>query len=95
MKAAFDTIVARLLNVAFLALIALYAAALFIWAVGTFGWFGQERDPLSALFLVPLGLPWTIVSIGAPDAVLPWIGGLAPIVNIAILRWLAYRFSKS
>ena len=86
---------ARFLSVAFWALIALYAAALFIWAVGTFGWFGQERDPLSALFLVPLGLPWTILVIGAPDATLPWIGALAPLVNVAILRWLAQRFSKS
>ncbi|MEH6835736.1 MULTISPECIES: hypothetical protein [Falsihalocynthiibacter] len=83
---------ARLLNISFWVLIALYAAALFIWAVGTLGWFGQERDPLSALFLVPLGLPWTIFSTGAPDAVLPWIGGLAPIVNIALLRWLMLRY---
>ena len=95
MRASSDATVARLLSVAFWVLIALYAAALFIWAVGTFGWFGQERDPLSAVFLVPLGLPWTILAGGASDAVLPWIGGLAPIVNIAILRWLAQRFTKS
>jgi len=36
--------VANLLNVAFWVLIALYAAALFIWTVGTFGWFGQEHE---------------------------------------------------
>ena len=86
---------ARVLNAAFWALAALYAAALFIWAVGTFGWFGQERDPLSAVFLVPLGLPWTIFAGGAPDAALPWIGALAPLLNIAILRWLAGRFARS
>ena len=86
---------ARFLNKAFWALVALYAAALFIWAVGTFGWFGQERDPLSAVYLVLLGLPWTIFAGGAPDAALPWIGALAPLVNIAILRWLARWFAKS
>lgn len=86
---------ARLLTVAFWALIALYAAALFVWAVGTFGWFGQERDPLSGVFLVPLGLPWTMLADGAPDAALPWIGALAPLVNIAILGWLAGLLGKS
>ena len=86
---------ARLLKVAFWALIGLYAGALFIWAVGTFGWFGQERDPLSAVFLVALGLPWTILAGGAPDATLPWIGALVPLVNIAILRWLTQYFTKS
>ena len=86
---------ARFLDVASWALIALYAAALFVWAVGSFGWFGEERDPLSAVFLVPLGLPWTLFASGAPEATLPWIGGLAPLVNIAILRWLARILGNS
>lgn len=86
---------ARLLEIASWTLIALYAAALFVWAVGTLGWFGQERDPLSAVFLVPLGLLWTLFASGAPEATLPWIGGLAPLVNIAILRWLARRLANS
>ena len=36
----------------------LYVMALGLWAIGTYGLFGQEQDPLSAVFLVPLGLPW-------------------------------------
>ena len=39
----------------------LYLLALMLFLVGTFGWFGQERDPLSGIFLLPLGLPWNIV----------------------------------
>lgn len=85
----------RFLNLASWALIVLYAAALFIWAVGTFGWFGQERDPLSAVYLMPLGLPWTIFAGALPDAVLPWAGALSPLINIAILRWMARRFASS
>lgn len=38
---------------AFLIFVGLYVVALFLLAVGTFGWFGQERDPLSAIRRVP------------------------------------------
>ena len=41
----------------FWAFVILYVGALFIFLVGTFGWLGQERDPLSGVFLLPLGLP--------------------------------------
>ena len=37
-----------------------YLAALFLLAVGTWGWFGAERDPLSGVFLILLGLPWNL-----------------------------------
>jgi hypothetical protein len=36
-----------------------YAVALVALVVGVFGLFGAERDPLAAVFLVPLGMPWT------------------------------------
>jgi len=35
--------------------------------IGTFGLFGQEKDPLSAVFLIPLGLPWFIWVVGFPE----------------------------
>ena len=65
-----------------------YVAALLLLAIGTFGWFGAARDPLSGVFLIPLGLPWVLM-LGAVrgDAVL-WLGLLAPLVNIALLVWL-------
>ena len=70
---------------------AVYAVALFLLAVDTWGWLGAERDPLSELFLIPLGMPWTLFigSVGKFDP----IGGvspavlamLAPAINLAIL----------
>ena len=73
----------------FLIFVALYAMALALLAVGTFGWFGQQEDPLSAVFLVPLGLRWNILAdalgIGGP-----WPAIVAPAINAAIL----YRLWK-
>ncbi|QVM82752.1 hypothetical protein [Novosphingobium decolorationis] len=67
-----------------LVFIALYLGALALLAIGTFGWLGQERDPLSGVFLVPLGLPWNRLAEG-----LGWggvvSGMLAPAVNAALL----------
>ena len=70
--------------------VALYALALFLFAVGTFGWFGQEPEPLSAVFLLPLGLPWNWLGdeIGLNGFLLPVI---APAINAAILYWLWKR----
>ncbi|WP_188641337.1 hypothetical protein [Blastomonas marina] len=69
---------------------ALYAIALALLAVGTFGWFGQEQDPLSGLFLIPLGLPWNLladkIGLGGPASAI-----LAPAINLAILYWLWKR----
>lgn len=67
-----------------------YAAALFLLLIGTIGWFGQEQDPLSAVFLLPLGLPWNVISdkIGmtGPVALI-----VAPAINAGILFWLWRR----
>ena len=65
-----------------------WALALALLAIGTFGWFGQPRDPLSGVFLLPLGLPWNILA----DR-LGW-GGLAPAllapaINAGLLALLA------
>ncbi len=80
---------ARVLHWAAVVIAVLYLLALLMWAVGTFGWFGQEPDPLSAVFLIPLGLPWNRLGEGLLVAL------LAPAVNVAILvalsRWLARR----
>lgn len=63
-----------------------YVVALALLAVGTFGLFGAERDPLSAVFLIPLGLPWNLLSGSLPDG---WIRALAatlaPLLNLALL----------
>lgn len=74
--------------------LALYILALVTLTIGTFGWFGQENDPLSAVFLMPLGLPWNLL---ADRAGLGSLAGavLAPGVNLAILGFLAKMFPPS
>lgn len=64
---------------------ALYVLALVVLFVGTFGFFGQDRDPLSGVYLIPLGLPWNQVIDAFPEAAWPWLVSAAPLVNIAIL----------
>ncbi len=79
---------ARLLKVLLAALVILYPVALFIFATGTFGWFGQETDPLSGVFLLPLGLPWVLATDLFPEATRAWFAALAPVLNIVVLWWL-------
>lgn len=75
---------------AFLVFAGLYAIALLLLLIGAFGWFGQEKDPLSAVFLLPLGLPWNVV---ADRIGLPGVPSLlvAPAINAGILFWLWKR----
>ena len=74
----------------FFVFVGLYALALLLLAIGTFGWFGQEKDPLSGVFLLPLGLPWNVIAnrIGIDSAVTTII---APAINAGILYWLWKR----
>ncbi|MCW5702502.1 MAG: hypothetical protein AB7I42_08730 [Bradyrhizobium sp.] len=62
-----------------------YAFALAILAIGTFGLFGQERDPLSGVFLMPLGLPWNLMLTFFPDALGPWLALTTPAINLALI----------
>lgn len=75
----------------------LYVLALALFAVGTFGLFGSDQDPLSGVFLVPLGLPWNLLVDFAPENLWPWLAALAPAINLAILaaicRWSGSRKS--
>lgn len=62
--------------------------ALAVLLIGTFGLFGQERDPLAGVFLIPLGLPWVLWLDGFPEVALPWLAVMAPLLNLAILTVL-------
>jgi drug/metabolite transporter superfamily protein YnfA len=62
-----------------------YAFALAVLLIGTFGLFGAERDPLSGVYLIPLGLPWNRMIDPFPEWLWPWLGAAAPLVNLAIL----------
>jgi len=76
-------------------LLALFAAAYVVagalFLIGTYGWLGQERDPLAGVFLLPLGLPWVVLAdragLTGPAPVV-----LAPLVNLAIFYGLWRRF---
>jgi hypothetical protein len=72
------------------AFLLLYLAALALLGIGTFGLFGSERDPLAAVFLAPLGLPWNLLIDFFPDALHPWLGVAAPLVNLLVV-WLICR----
>ncbi|ARU15557.1 hypothetical protein [Croceicoccus marinus] len=63
---------------------ALYLCALGILAIGTFGLFGQEQDPLVGAFLLTIGMPWIAIAdrIGMQGAL---VVILAPLVNLALL----------
>ncbi len=72
----------------------LYLVALGFYAVGSFGLFGSPQGPLAGVFLVPLGLPWTLMIDGAPEAALPWLGALAPLVNLGLIAGLCRPFGR-
>ncbi len=78
-----------------MAFAALYAVALFVFLTGTFGWFGQDTDPLSGVFLLPLGLPWVLAVEAAPETVRPWLAVIAPLLNLAILILVCRRVQRN
>lgn len=74
----------KLCRAVILVFAALWILALLVFAIGTFGWFGQERDPLSAVYLVLLGLPWNrAADIAGPAG--PLLAIVAPGVNLLLL----------
>ena len=79
---------AGICRVVLLILALLYLAALALFAIGSFGLFGSPQGPLAGIFLVPLGLPWILMTDGVPEAALPWVGVLAPLVNLGLIAAL-------
>jgi hypothetical protein len=71
----------------------LYLGALALLLIGTVGLFGQERDPLAGVFLMPLGLPWVFWLHGFPDLARPWLAAMAPLLNLALLTTFCRRFA--
>jgi hypothetical protein len=62
-----------------------YALALAVGLIGTFGWLGQARDPLSWVFVILLGQPWVAWIGDLPDPVRMWVAALAPLLNLFLL----------
>lgn len=75
------------------AYLALALAAMAILLVGTYGLFGQDRDPLAGVYVVVLGMPWVRFADLGPEAACPWFALATPLVNVAILRALCARFA--
>jgi len=75
----------------------LYALALGLFIIGTFGLFGSPSGPLAGVFLVPLGLPWNRMLDVLPEPLWPTLAIFAPALNLVILvlicRWLASKRS--
>jgi hypothetical protein len=84
----------RLIVIAFALL---YALALGLFVVGTFGLFGSPSGPLAGVFLMPLGLPWNQMLDVFPEPLGPMLVILAPALNLVILvlicRWGASKRS--
>jgi hypothetical protein len=74
---------------------AAYVIALFLFLVGTFGWFGSETGPLAGVFLMPLGLPWNQLLGSAPEPLRPFLAAAAPLLNLAILKAICLRLHGS
>ena len=71
-----------------------WVAAIALLLIGTFGWFGQEKDPLSGIFLMPLGLPWNLFLDGLPNTMKPWGATFAPGINLALLMLICGVLSR-
>ena len=67
---------------------ALYLLALVVFAIGVFGWFGVEPDPLSGVYLVLIGQPWIYMVGVFPEAAWPFAAVLTPAINLGILFFL-------
>ena len=74
---------------------ALYLAALCLLAIGTFGLFDQERDPLSAAFLIPMGLPWVMLLDNLPETLRMTSAILAPLLNLILVAVICNIFGKN
>ncbi len=71
----------------------LWIGAAFIFATGTFGWFEQPQDPLSGVFLLPLGFPWILAIELVPETAKPMFAVVAPLLNLAILAVFCRKMS--
>lgn len=71
----------------------LWLLAAFVLVVGTFGRFGETRDPLSGVFLILIGSPWVQMASQAGLAS-PLLALLAPGLNFLLILWACRRFGR-
>jgi len=63
----------------------LYLFALAYTGISATGWFDFAPAPLAGVFLVVLGLPWTLAAAWFPDAWQPLVAAAAPLVTLTLL----------
>ncbi|MEM7752021.1 MAG: hypothetical protein AAF230_01330 [Pseudomonadota bacterium] len=66
-----------------------YVIAFIVAVIGTRGLFGVEQNTMSIIFLILLGMPWSMTLAGLPADGLEIVGrlvvALAPILNLWLL----------
>lgn len=63
----------------------LYIAVLTLQGISWLGLFGFAPKPLAGVFLVVIGLPWTLAAAWFPDALQPLVAALAPLATLVLL----------
>jgi hypothetical protein len=81
----------RIVTILFWLFLAAYVVALALYLISLFGLFGSTPDPLSGIFLVPLGLPWNRLVDYLPESMWAPAAAASPLINLAILYVLKRR----
>jgi hypothetical protein len=74
--------------------LAAYAAAAGLGAIGYFGLLGAQKDALSVVYLMLLGMPWIRLADAVPEPLALAALALAPLVNWLILRAICARLGR-
>lgn len=69
-----------------------YLAAVALLFLASFGWIGTGGDPQAGVFLMVLGVPWSLIPYALADGrTFAAVNIVAPLINYAILTWLCRR----
>lgn len=75
------------------AFVALWMVSLALLAIGTYGWLGQEPDPLAGIFVILLGSPW--VQLAAKTGLSgPLVAILSPAITLMMLMGFCRIFVR-
>lgn len=70
--------------------VVVYLMAIGIGLIGTYGWFEQEQDPLSWVFVIILGQPWVSWIGDVSDPLSRWLAAVAPLLNLILLAGVCH-----
>lgn len=76
---------------AILLLVVLYAIALVVMLIGAYGVTGEPPDGLAGIYVILLGLPWSLLVGPLPEGARPWVSVLLPLLNLGGLVFLCRR----